>query len=115
MLDGLEIVHLTWIVGHFARWAITDDRVVVLSLYRVSVSLWHPMSLSLINLCSGLMYGCVVVNVPFLNPVLCVLHDPSVHTLIPRFVCHRKSSHGKDTLAMCHGAVIGQIIWSEII
>ncbi|KAG6376550.1 hypothetical protein JVT61DRAFT_2546 [Boletus reticuloceps] len=34
MLDSLEIIHLAWIVGHFARWAIVDDRVVVLSLCR---------------------------------------------------------------------------------
>ena len=36
MLDVLEVVHLSWVVSRFARWAIADDCVVVLSLCRVS-------------------------------------------------------------------------------
>lgn len=87
-LDSLESVHLTWIVGHFIHWAIMSDRMVVLSLCWVSVSLWHSMSLSFINLYLGLMCGCVVMNVLFFYPVLCVLYDLFVCTIISHSVHH---------------------------
>jgi hypothetical protein len=38
VLDNLEIVKLSWVVSHFARWAVSDDQVIVLSLCRVSTS-----------------------------------------------------------------------------
>ena len=31
----LEYVRFSWVVGHYARWAVSDDRVVVLNLSRV--------------------------------------------------------------------------------
>ena len=35
----LECVRFSWVCGHYARWAISDDWVVVLNLFRVS---WFP-------------------------------------------------------------------------
>jgi len=32
---GLEIVHVDWVLGHFARWAYTSELVVVLPLLRI--------------------------------------------------------------------------------
>ena len=33
--ENLECVRFSWVVGHYARWAVSDDRVVVLNLSRV--------------------------------------------------------------------------------
>ncbi|KAF8123623.1 hypothetical protein EV363DRAFT_1159530 [Boletus edulis] len=40
----LEYVRFSWVFGHYARWAISDDRVVVLNLSKVG----HPLLLRFI-------------------------------------------------------------------
>ena len=43
MGDALEIVEVDWIMCHFARWQMSSEHVVVLSLSRVCI---HPFAFS---------------------------------------------------------------------
>ncbi|TDL13614.1 hypothetical protein BD410DRAFT_735121 [Rickenella mellea] len=43
--DDLELVEADWVVSHFARWAISSECVVVLSLSKVKIYLFHHIAL----------------------------------------------------------------------
>ena len=51
--EELEVVHVDWVLCHFARWQISSEHVVVLSLSRVSC---FGLPFHLTNLITGLIY-----------------------------------------------------------
>ena len=45
--DTLEVVHIDWVLCHFARWQMSSDHVVILSLSRVHYFMISFQTLSL--------------------------------------------------------------------